>query len=105
MKRGHIDIYIHIATTRKNRPKGRFFEKEEKPKDGIKVVTVEEKEKKEDTVTVSKEHMKEMQARFDQRLNENIELKKRVTEWSNQMEAMSHRVKQAENSKKSWPKS
>ena len=27
MKRGHIDIYMDIATTRKNWPKGRFFEK------------------------------------------------------------------------------
>ena len=28
MKRGHIYTYMDIATTRKNRPKGRFFEKE-----------------------------------------------------------------------------
>ena len=48
-----------------------------------------------DNVTVSKE----MQARFDQRLIENTELKKRVAEWSNQMKAMSNRVHQAENSK------
>ena len=57
-------------------------------------------------MTVSKEHMKEMQARFDERLIENTELKTRVAEWSNQIEAMSNRVQQAENSnKKNWPKS
>ena len=56
-------------------------------------------------MTVSKKHMKEMQARFDKRLNENIELKKRVAEWSNQLEAMSNRVQQAETVKRSKLKS
>ena len=79
--------------------------KEEKIKDSTKVATIEVKEnKEEDNVTVSKEHMKEMQTRFDQRLNENIELKKRVAEWSNQIEAMSNRVQQAESSKQEMAK-
>ena len=61
---------------------------EKKTEDSIEVDTVEVKEKaegieakqrqnEEDMVTVSKEHMKEMPARFDQRLIENIEIKRK----------------------------
>ena len=89
--------------------------KKKKPKTLARVTSVEVKEKKEviaenqrqneeEMITVSKENMKEMQARFDQRLNENIELKKRVAEWSNQIQSMSNMVQQAESNKKELAK-
>ena len=62
------------------------------------VIAENQRQNEEEMITVWKENMKEMQARFDQRLNENIELKKRVAEWSNQIESMRNMVQQAENS-------